>query len=246
MNNIQTDLDIQPIIQIENLYFAYKKQDWIFKDVSFSIQPGEIVALTGLSGIGKTTLGFILKGLIPHTIKGNLQGNIQVAGLDVKKTKIAKLAKSVGMVFQDLNSQLFSTSVQEEVEFGLRNLKLNLEWGQEAMEFLGITNIRDRMPMNLSAGQKQRVILASIIATHPKVLILDEPSAHLDQKSKIGLKKLLEKLNKDYGTTILIIEQDPWIIGLICQSIFHVENRTIRRIEKNQLLEKKPQWSWKE
>ncbi len=239
-------LATQPIVHVENLFFAYKKEDWILKNVSFSIQPGEIVAIAGRSGIGKTTMGFILKGLIPHTIKGKLQGKVQVAGLNVKKTKIVKLARYVGMVFQDLNSQLFSTSVQEEVEFGLRNLKLNLEWGQEAMEFLSITDLRDRMPMNLSAGQKQRVILASIIATHPQVLILDEPSAHLDKASKIGLKKLLEKLNREYGTTILIIEQDPWILGEICQSILHVENTTIQRTEKSDLLEKQPQWSWKE
>ncbi|UYP44917.1 putative ABC transporter ATP-binding protein [Candidatus Lokiarchaeum ossiferum] len=236
---------LQPIIQVKDLSFAYKKENWILKDVSFSIQPGEIVAIAGQSGIGKTTMGFILKGLIPHTIKGKLKGSIQVAGWDVKKTKIVKLAKAIGMVFQDLNSQLFSTSVQEEVEFGLRNLKLNLEWGLEAMEFLGIANLRERMPMNLSAGQKQRVILAAIIATHPKVLILDEPSAHLDKISKIGLKNLLMKLNHEYGTTILIIEQDPWILGEMCQSILHVEDCTIRRTDKNRLLEKKPQWSWK-
>ncbi len=233
------------IIHVVNLNFSYPKGETILENVSFDIYEGEIIGIAGKSGIGKTTLGYILKGLIPHTFKGKLDGKVEVAGYDIKKTKIAKLAKEVGMVFQNLNAQLFNTSVMEEIEFGLRNLKLNLDWAQEAIEFLGIAHLADKMPMNLSAGQKQRVVLASIIAMHPKVLILDEPTAHLDEESKFGLKKWLEKLNQHYNMTILIIEQDPWILGEMCNRLIQVSNKNISSVSKDSLLEKKPSWCWK-
>ncbi len=235
----------KPIIQVDNLFFAYKKDKWILKNVSFNIKKTEIVALTGKSGTGKTTLGFILKGLIPHSIRGYLKGNIQADGMDIKKTPIYKIAKSIGMVFQDLNSQLFSNSVKDEIEFGLKNLRLNLEWANEAMNFLGISELSNEFPINLSAGQKQRVILASIIATHPKILILDEPSAHLDNISKNGLKKWLKILNEQFGITIIIIEQDPWILGEICDKFLYVQNNNINQVNKEDILEKKAQWCWK-
>ena len=233
-----------PIITVQNLSFAYIKKEEIFHDVSFEIFPKEIIAMTGNSGTGKTTMGLILKGIIPHSIHGKIKGDIIVSGLDIKKTKIAKLAKKIGMVFQDANSQMFSNTVKEEIEFGLRNLKLDLNWAEDAMKFLGIVELKDKLPMNLSAGQKQKVILASIIAMHPEILILDEPSAHLDFDSKKKLIKWLKKLNKEFGTTIVIIEQDPRIIGEICESILFFQDKSIERKEKKELLEKKEEWSW--
>lgn len=232
------------IICLDHVSFGYKKNNLILDNISFEIFKGEIIALAGISGAGKTTLGYILKGIIPHSIKGHLSGEIKVTSKNIRKTKIPELAKSVGMVFQNLNSQLFNTTVLEEIEFGLRNLGLNLEWAEEAMRFLGIWEIKDRMPMNLSAGQKQRVVLASIIAMHPQVLILDEPSAHLDHTSKNGLQKLLSKLNAEFGTTIIIIEQDPWLIGELCKDILFLSRKNISRINKAEILVKKPSWRW--
>lgn len=239
-----SDLKNNPIISLHKVNFGYKKSNLVLRDISFQIFKKEIIALAGISGIGKTTLGYILKGIIPHSIKGYLTGEIIVAGFNIKKKKISYLAKSIGMVFQNLNAQLFNTTVLDEVQFGLRNLGLNLEWAKEAMEFLGIWDLKDQMPMNLSAGQKQRVVLASIIAMHPQVLILDEPSAHLDIPSRKGLKNLLLKLNQEFGTTIIIIEQDPWLVGELCTDILFLNEKGITREDKMNLIQKRPSWRW--
>ena len=236
---------IDPIIKVKNLSFAYKKDRWVFRDSSFKILPGEIVGIVGKSGIGKTTLGYILKGLIPHSIRGYLNGEIQVAGYNVRKSKIALLAKDVGMVFQNLNSQLFSSTVREEIEFGLRNLKLDLTWAGGVMKDLGITHLEKAVPINLSAGEKQRVILASIIATRPKVLILDEPTVHLDCEAKQGLISLLRDINHKFHITILVIEQDPEILGELCHDLLKVTNYQLQRVKKFEILEKQPQWRWR-
>ncbi len=232
------------LVEVKDFSFAYKKNDWILRDINLTIREREIIGLVGDSGSGKTTFAYILKGIIPQVFKGYLKGNVYINGLDIKKTKIVNIAKKIGMVFQDLNSQLFSNSVKEEILFGLQNLKLNLAWADEAMNFLDIMSLANEIPMNLSAGQKQRVILASIIATKPKLLILDEPSAHLDYKGKLALITTLKKINSEYDTTILLISQDPWIIGELSNNILYFHNSLIDYIPTKQKIQKSPQWSW--
>ncbi|MBN2156798.1 MAG: ABC transporter ATP-binding protein [Candidatus Lokiarchaeota archaeon] len=236
---------MKPIIQVENLNFAYKKGEPILEDVNFLVNNGEILGITGSSGSGKTTLLYILKGIIPHLIKGKLKGNIIIHQMDIKTTKISKLAHSVGMVFQDLNTQLFSNTVREEVEFGLRNLKMDPALANNAMEELHISDLANKAPLNLSMGQKQRVILASIIAMQPKILLLDEPSVHLDSKNRIDLKNWLLELNENKSMTILIASNDSWLIGNMCNEVFHIEGRKVTRKSRSELIEKQSEWVWK-
>ena len=126
----------KPIIEVENLSFTYHPPEWIFENLNFTIYSGEICALVGPSGTGKTTLGYILKGLIPHAIKGTLKGNVIVAGLDLQKASFVTTAKSIGMVFQDLNAQLFNLTVQEEIEFGLTKSPTSARMGKRSHEFI--------------------------------------------------------------------------------------------------------------
>ena len=141
------------IICVEGLNFAYQKEKWVFRDVNFTISAGIIVGFVGSSGSGKTTLAHILKGLIPQSIKGFISGKVIVDGKEALKTTINDMAKTVGMVFQDLNAQLFNNTVQEEIEFGLHNLKIDLSNATKAMEMLDILDLAHEIPMNLSAGQ---------------------------------------------------------------------------------------------
>lgn len=234
-----------PLIEVQHLSFAYQSSKWILHDISFKIDQGQKVGIIGPSGSGKTTLGYILKGLIPHSIKGYMEGNVYINGQNTRLSSISKLARTVGMVFQDLNAQMFSQTVGDEIAFGLSNLKLNPQWGEEAIISLGLQELINELPMNLSAGQKQRVILASVIAMRPSILILDEPSIHLDRTDKTKLKNWLLKLNETLKTTILIIEQDPWLVGNVCDLFIQIKDKGAQILKKEEVLEQTMQWSWK-
>lgn len=186
----------------------------------------------------------ILKGLIPHHIKGYFSGDVLIDGLNTKKEKISTLAKHIGMVFQDPASQLFSNTVKEEVEFTLKNLGLELELANEALESLGISDLALKNPFNLSAGQKQRVILASVIAPKPRILVLDEPTSHLDRRSKLKLVDWLKRISEQQKITLLIIEQDPFILGELAQYFLLIKDGAITRYSKEKLLKKDLQWCW--
>ncbi|MHA1776206.1 MAG: ATP-binding protein [Promethearchaeia archaeon] len=242
----QKSTSTNSIIDVRNLSFAYNRDNPIFEQINLQINSGEILGIAGESGIGKTTFAYILKGIIPLAIKGTYySGEVQIDGHLVHKSKLADLAPSIGMVFQDLNAQLFSNTVLEEVEFGLHNLKLDSQRAITALQELNILDLKDRIPMNLSAGQKQRVILASVIALQPKILILDEPSIHLDYKNKISLCKWLYKLHQQKQMTILIASNDPWLIGNLCQEILYIQDTKITRLHKSELMAKQPNWMWK-
>jgi len=234
----------EDIVVVNNLSFGYTAQKPILKNCSFSIKKGEIIAIAGPSGVGKTTLAYILKGLIPHSIKGVLTGDITIAGQNLYKTKIATLARHVGMVFQDLNTQLFGATVLEEIQFGLRNMHLDLSLADDALARLSIQDLKDEIPMNLSAGQKQRVIIASVIAPLPEILILDEPSAHLDPPAKLLLIEWLKELNRELNTTILVIDQNANFIGELCNSALLIKENNISRVEKKDFLAQKMGWGW--
>jgi len=233
-----------PQIDVQNVSFAYFQNNWIFRNVSMQIHQGDIISLAGPSGSGKSTFGYLLKGLIPHSIRGTLEGNIFINTLNLRTTKIATLAKTVGMVFQDLNAQLFSTTVREEIEFGLNNLGLDRKNAIDAMASLDISPLAEFIPMNLSAGQKQRVILASVIAMKPQILILDEPSAHLDPQGRRRLRDWLAQLNQTYHTTIIFLEQDPWLAGELAHRFFLVKDHNITEIPKSKMIAKQPTWEW--
>ena len=235
---------MNPIIQVQNTSFAYSKNEWIFHEMNFDVFSGEILGIIGKSGSGKTTLCHMLKGVIPHSIKGYLRGIISVNGLNVRKSSLVTLAKSIGLVFQNINAQLFANTVREEIQFGLRNLKMDLNLAEEAMRELKILDIAERSPQNLSMGQKQRVVLASIIAMRPQVLILDEPSVHLDIQNRSDLKNWLEKINQDYHMTILIASNDPRLIGEVCNEVLMVDNRSVVKRNKTEILELGTTWNW--
>ncbi len=236
--------DYNPIIEIENLSFAYKSDNWIIKDANFTVNKGEILGIAGPSGIGKTTLFYILKGIIPHSIRGKLEGSVTINGLNIKKLKISTIARSVGMVFQNLNAQLFSNTVKEEIEFGLKNLKMDPSLAIQAMKKLKIEDLSDKSPMNLSAGQKQRVILASIMALNPNILILDEPAVYLDPPNKMRLLRWLTELNQGEKTTILIASNDPWLIGELCDKILFFNHNSIEKVSKKEIMYEKTSWRW--
>ncbi len=200
-----------PQIKAEGFSFTYSgSKSPSVRDLDLAIERGEFVLLTGPSGCGKTTFCRCLNGLIPNFYPGHLEGRFEVCGMDIARAKTYELAKLVGHVFQNPENQLFSLSVEREVAFGPENLGLpreeireRVEW---AMELVGISDLRDRAPYELSGGQQQKVAIASVLAMRPEVLVLDEPTSFLDPKSAKSILETIAKLNEELGMTVILVE----------------------------------------
>jgi len=200
-----------PAILARNLSFTYSGVDRrSISDVNFSIEKEEFVILTGPSGCGKTTLCRCLNGLIPNFYAGQLNGELQINGVDVKGKSTAELATHIGFVFQNPENQLFSLSVERDVAFGLENLGIpreeaieRIEW---AMKVTGITELRNKAPYELSGGQQQRAAIAGVLAMRPEIIILDEPTSFLDPKTAEEILTVISRLNHELGLTTLLVE----------------------------------------
>lgn len=206
------------IVSISNLGYAYPslKPDeqpvWVLRDVSLEIQEGEFVAIMGATGAGKTTLCLALNGIVPQSTGGTIRGRVLVDGQDTKRTPVPELARRVGLVFQDPETQFFNMSVEAEIAFGLETLGVaraemreRIAW---ALDLVSMTGFEKRSPFHLSGGQKQRVAIAAILAMLPKILVLDEPTASLDPSGKAEIFDVLGTLRKQRNMTIVLVEQD--------------------------------------
>jgi len=199
------------IIEARNLTYTYPiGSKPAFEDVTLNIEKGEFVILTGPSGCGKTSLCRCFNGLIPHFYGGRLEGEIEVAGMRVTDRQIHELAQHVGLVFQSPENQLFALSVEKDVAFGLENLAVpreeirkRVDW---ALQTTGIWDLRERAPYELSGGQQQRVAIASILAMHPEVIVLDEPTSFLDPLGAQKIFGAINELNEKIGITIILVE----------------------------------------
>ncbi|MFX1489928.1 MAG: energy-coupling factor ABC transporter ATP-binding protein [Promethearchaeota archaeon] len=183
------------------------------QDVSFKLEEKVICGLTGNNGSGKTTLLRLLVGLLkPDSGKIKIFEN----ALTRNKIQLWEIRKSIGFLFQNPDDQLFAPTIEEDISFGARNLKLDedevkerVDWALEAVNML---EFRTYSPFNLSWGQKKRAALAGVLAMKPKLLILDEPFANLDFKSIYNHLKILEKLKKDNEITILFTSHNLFFV----------------------------------
>lgn len=209
------------MIEIKELTFKYSgSKKNALENVSLTIEKGDFVGLIGESGVGKTTLCSCINGLIPHHYTGDFYGSVKIQGTDTFDIEPGKLALKVGSVFQDVDSQLVSFFVEDEILFGLENFGIPKEQIEQritaALEALEIQELRHREISTLSGGQKQKVAIAAILALEPDILVLDEPTGELDPASSVQIFKLLQKLNKEKGITIVVAEQK---IMLLCEYV---------------------------
>jgi energy-coupling factor transporter ATP-binding protein EcfA2 len=196
-------------IVFDKVSFSYQGKTNQINKVSFQIPLGSFYGITGLNGSGKSTLVLLMNGLIPHQIEGILTGNVYVDQVNTKDEPVYYFAKKIGMVFQNPDFMLFNLNVREEIEFGLKNLRLDQHDKKirQALASVDMEEFIDRDPKTLSFGQKQKICLAATIAQNSSYIILDEPTAMLDYKSSLNLYRLLQKLNSQ-GKTIVIVEHD--------------------------------------
>ncbi len=207
------------MIGIQELTFSYKGEKApALQNITLTVPDGAILGVIGPAGAGKTTLARAVSGVIPHHYHGDFYGSVRVDGLDTVDTALTDLSRLVGMVFQDVDSQIISSVVEDELLYGLENFGVPHEEIPARMDFalekVGIADLRDRSIASLSGGQRQKVAIASVIALRPKVLVLDEPTGELDPMSSRQVFSLLKSLNRDYGITVVIVEQK---IMLLCE-----------------------------
>jgi len=177
--------------------------------ISLELRAGELVCLLGPSGSGKSTLLRALAGLVPHFHGGQFAGRVEVDGVDTRRARPSELAGTVATVFQDPEDQVVFTGVEHEVAFGLENVGVPPDEihgrALEALEALGAGHLAGRRTDELSAGELQRVCVASALALRPRLLLLDEPTSQLDAEAAEGLLDLLTRL----GCAAVISEQRP-------------------------------------
>jgi len=221
------------VIQIENLWWKYEgSDDWTLKAVNLTVEKGEIVAITGPSGAGKTTLCMCLNGLIPHSNPGVIRGTVHVAGMDVRKTPPYRLSEKVGTVFQDPESQFIGMSVEEEVVFGPENMALPREEIKQrlesALKSVRMEGMLQKAPFELSGGQKQRVAIASALVMHPEILVLDEPTSELDPIGKSEVFSIVSDLRRQSDITIVLVEHETEEIARYADRVVLIDEGEIR------------------
>jgi energy-coupling factor transport system ATP-binding protein len=178
-------------------------------DVSLRVEPGEVVAVLGPSGSGKSTLLRALAGLVPHFHGGRFEGRVVIAGKDTRRFRPADLAGDVATLFQDPEDQVVFGRVENEVAFGLENVGTPPDqiWprAHAALAEAGAERLAERRTETLSAGELQRICLASVLALEPALLLLDEPTSQLDPE---GAEQILD-LACELGAAVLVSEQRP-------------------------------------
>ncbi|MBR3739992.1 MAG: ATP-binding cassette domain-containing protein [Clostridia bacterium] len=207
------------MIDIRELTFTYQGESKpALREISLSVPDGAFVGVIGPAGAGKTTLARVISGVIPHHYNGDYYGSVKVDGLDTVDTPLTDLSRLVGMVFQDVDSQIISSVVEDELLYGLENFGVPHAEIPARMDFalekVGIAHLKDRSIASLSGGQRQKAAIASVVALRPKVLVLDEPTGELDPMSSRQVFSLLKSLNQEYGITVVIVEQK---IMLLCE-----------------------------
>ncbi len=182
------------IVELRNLRHVYPDGTVALKEISFRITHGESVAIIGANGAGKSTLLLHLNGYLAAT-----GGEVRIGDYPLTKATLPHVRRTVGMVFQEPDDQLFMPSVYEDVAFGPLNLGLTgLEVERrvnDALQRVGVGHLREKAPYNLSGGEKKRVAIATVLSMSPDILVMDEPTSGLDPHARRQLMRLLREFN---------------------------------------------------
>ncbi len=199
----------EPIAIFKDVSYKYpRSEDFVLRDINLEVHKGEFLGLIGPTGAGKTSLCLALNGIVPQFYGGRFFGSVHIGNLDTVEHPISALANYVGQVFEDPETQLISTSVENEVAFALENLKVEreviIERIPQALSAVRLEGTEKKHPHELSGGQKQRLAIAAAIAVQPRLLILDEPTSQLDPVGAEEVFATAHELNQGLGMTIVM------------------------------------------
>ncbi|MDD3045730.1 MAG: ABC transporter ATP-binding protein [Candidatus Delongbacteria bacterium] len=224
--------DKEYILTAEKVSFRYSSEkEFIFQDIDLNISRGSIVAITGKSGQGKTTLCYLLSGIIPRVYKGEITGNISLFGENVSKMKAESVSSKLGIVFQDPETQLFMPEVEDELAFAPENFCFNREEIDKritgSLRAVGMENFRHHETATLSGGQKQLAAIASVLTMNPDLLIFDEITAQVDKRSKQAVMDVISSL-KNENKTVIMVDHDITSLEL-ADEVYHIQNHKLSR-----------------
>ena len=222
------------MIAFDHVTYTYEGQEQpSLRGCSFTVEPGELILLTGESGCGKTTIIKLINGLLQHGRDGTLEGTVTVNGREVSQVPLWELAQTVGSVFQNPKSQFFNLDTTSEVLFGLESRGASHQEMEQALSsaarVCGVGPLLDRNIFALSGGEKQRIACASAYAMGPEVFVLDEPSSNLDGEGIRQLREILKQL-KAAGKTILVAEHRLWYAADLANRVFYLRAGRLERV----------------
>lgn len=227
MCQITNKMEYKKILEIKDVTYAYEGERLpVWEHLSCAFFEGKIHAVSGPSGCGKSSILSLIDGLIPCMYEGNLEGHVFLEGEDITEMLPRYRCDKIGFVMQNPESQFCTFTVEEELAFGMENIGLSegeiQERISEVLNFVGLAGYEKMELDQLSGGQKQKIAIASVLVMKPRILLLDEPTANLDPKSREQIFQLIVKISKKENMTIIIVEHNideiidevDWVIGL--------------------------------
>ena len=208
--SLKTPLNnMENIIEVRNLKYKYdsESENYTLNDVSFQVKKGEWLSIVGHNGSGKSTTVRLIDGLLEAE-----SGDIIISGDKLTAENVWEKRRQIGMVFQNPDNQFVGATVEDDVAFGLENQGLDydlmVERVQQALEFVGMQDFKEREPARLSGGQKQRVAVAGVVALRPDIIILDEATSMLDPEGRLDLIQTVKKIKDKNQLTVISITHD--------------------------------------
>ncbi|MBS5136076.1 MAG: energy-coupling factor ABC transporter ATP-binding protein [Oscillospiraceae bacterium] len=201
------------VLELQNVTYTYEGEKFpVWELLSCDFYEGKIHAISGPSGSGKSSILYLIDGLIPHMYEGTLEGKVLFRGEDITDVLPRYRCNDIGFVMQNPESQFCTYTVEEELAFGMENLGIPVEEMErrirETLEFVGMTGYEATNLDDLSGGQKQKIAIASVLVTKPSVLLLDEPTANLDPESRRQIFDLILRISREEKVTIIIVEHN--------------------------------------
>jgi energy-coupling factor transport system ATP-binding protein len=225
----------QPLLEVKGLWYAYSSDLVALKNVNLQVYPGEFVVLMGRNASGKTTLVKHFNGLLRPT-----KGDVVLNGINTKGTTVAKLARQVGYVFQNPDEYLFCDTVDEEIAFTLKNIGFGktdiVRLTDQVLDRFGLMPYKQCYPHSLSGGEKQRVAIASVLASRPSMIVLDEPTRGMEYGLKVQLMKFLDDYRNGGGTVILVTQDVETVVEYGDRVILLSEGRIVVDGTKREVL----------